>query len=647
MKLNKYFSAILGGVALLGFSACTEEVEYTPAQVPAGDEVFFSNELPTSLSILPNSSSVEVPVDRLRTDNELTVAVVASVTDADGNAVTDVFTLPESVTFAEGSSVAEYSVDYDFSKVVADTPYTLNLKLESAEVSPYGFSEVSLSMMYRAWTELTPYSTTEYEGVMGSPWTGEPIGGIVYQSRSLTNDYEEEWVFPGPTYSNLYFYYDLYVDKRATMEIDGETVYRVTMPLTDTHYDNGDDRIMYIDAFTWMRNYGLKDGQSLTDAQINTVMANNGFQQSYYNPETGTFKLWLVPCVKGDEVARYGQSYTTLQLPGFADYSIEFALLGNYVANGVENVIINATRSNDLASYAYTISAGNLTEDEIAAEAAAIVADTEATLYVEQSMNILFPFTESGAYTLVAVGYNAAGEDVCVIPFVFNANTVQAASEWKSIGWCEYTDTFIYDLFNGPDTPEDEIIGGETWSVEVQQHLSESGRYRLVNPYYFWVVDMMGAPNNYLDGNYYLEFDATDPAKVTIPLCKLGVFLSPQEGQLMVASADQLTGAEPAGQLKDGVLTFPKKGLLATLEALFEQNKIYYSNTDGFFCIDMNAGAPASVKAKKAPARTVNFNNLQVKAPAAYDFVLKRTRTLSHKDTRDFILNNRINAPVF
>lgn len=647
MKLNKYFSAFLGGVALLGFSACTEEVEYTPAPMPAGDEVFFSSELPTTLSILPNETSVEVPVDRLRTDGELTVTVVASVTDADGNDVTDVFTLPESVTFADGASVAEYVVDYDFSKVVADVLYTLNLKLEGAEVSPYGFSELSLSMMYRAWTELTPYSTTEYESVMGSPWTGEPIGGIVYQSRSLTNDYEEEWVFPGPRYNNLYFDYDLYVDKRVTMEIDGETVYRVTMPLTDTHFDDDEDRIMYIDAFTWMRNYGAKDGQNLSDAEINTIMANNGFGQSYYNPETGTFNLWLVPCVKGDELARYGQSYTTLQLPGFADYSIEFAVLGNYVANGVENVVLNVTRSNDLASYAYTITAGNLTEDQIAAEAGAIIADTEATLYVEQSMNILFPFTESGAYTLVAVGYDAAGEDVCVEPFVFNANTVQAAPEWKSIGWCEYTDTFIYDLFNNDETPENEILGGETWSVEVQQHLSEPGKYRLVNPYYFWVADMMGAPNNYLDGNYYLEFDATDPAKVTIPVCELGVFLSPQEGQLMVASLDQITGGTAAGQFKNGVLTFPERGLIASLEALWAQNKLYYTNSEGFFCVDMNAGAPASVQAKKAPARTVNFNNLQVKAPAGYDLVVKRTRTLSHKDTRDFILNNRIVAPVF
>ena len=238
------------------------------------------------------------------------------------------------------------------------------------------------------------------------------------------------------------------------------------------------------------------------------------------------------------------------------------------------------------------------------------------------------------------MGYDAAGDAVYQTSFEFVATSVQATPEWKSIGWCEYTDTFIYDLFNGPDTPEDEILGGETWSVEVEQNIENPGLYRLVNPYLFWVADMMKSPKNYLDGNFYLTFDATDPNAVTIPLCELGVFLSSTEGQLMACSLDQLTTDRPAGVLKDGVLTFPERGLLATLEALLAQNKIYYTNEQGFFCIDMNAGSPNSVKARKAPANTINLNNLRAKAPKGYQGVIKRQTTLSHKQVREMLLSN-------
>ncbi len=54
-------------------------------------------------------------------------------------------------------------------------------------------------LLYSPWSPLEPYSTTEYEGVMGGPWDGEPIGGVVYYSRSLVNDNLHLYVFPART----------------------------------------------------------------------------------------------------------------------------------------------------------------------------------------------------------------------------------------------------------------------------------------------------------------------------------------------------------------------------------------------------------------------------------------------------------------
>ena len=126
MRLNKYFSALLGGAALLGLSACTDEVEYTPAAVPAGDEVFFSNEIPSTIDIEPGATVVELPVQRLRASGELTVGLTGSVTYPDGTDASGVFQIPSEVTFAADATSAEIPVSI-VGTVENDVNYALKL----------------------------------------------------------------------------------------------------------------------------------------------------------------------------------------------------------------------------------------------------------------------------------------------------------------------------------------------------------------------------------------------------------------------------------------------------------------------------------------------------------------------------------------
>ncbi|MDE6157705.1 MAG: hypothetical protein K2F78_06110, partial [Muribaculaceae bacterium] len=167
------------------------------------------------------------------------------------------------------------------------------------------------------------------------------------------------------------------------------------------------------------------------------------------------------------------------------------------------------------------------------------------------------------------------------------------------------------------------------------------GLYRLVNPYYFWVADIMGASSNYLEGNFYMTIDATDPQKVTMPVSELGVFLSPQQGQLITASVDQvLQNGVINGVLEDGVITFGVRGLFGSLQALFEQGRGNYCNLQGFFCVDMNAGSAPSAQTKARKANRIDFNNLKANAPVEAKVLMNRKQNLSNKQTRDFILSN-------
>ncbi|MCM1067106.1 MAG: hypothetical protein NC418_05995 [Muribaculaceae bacterium] len=652
MKMNKLFSAIFGTALLAGAWACTDEVKYNPAPKYDGDEVFFSTETtPEELQIPYGASEVNVQLERIHTEAELTVGLSGSVIDPEGTDMSAVFGVPTQITFPAGEKTVEIPISVVFSDVAPTVDYVLNIAVEGEQASPYGPTVATIILSYAPWTEWEEYSTAEYTGTMGNPWPGEPLEGIALRRNSVLDPNQEQWGFPGPRYSNLYFDYILTIDKTQTYEIDGEKCYKVTMPLTDTHFDNGEDRIMLMDAFSWMRAYGAENGDKLSDASIESIMANNGFNRSYYNEKTGTFKLWLVPCVKGDELARYSQSYTTLQLPGFTFYSIDFAVLGSYVdPKGGESLVISATRSSDLASFAYNIVPGALTKEQVEAEAKKIKDNTEAELYVDETRNILFPFTEEGQYTLVAVGYEADGNAVYETSFTFDAASVQVPSEWKSIGYADYTDTFIYDLYNGPDDPEEDKIGGETWSVEVQEHKETPGYYRLVNPYLPW-LEMMGAPNNYLDGNYYLYVNAQDKSGVYLELSELGAVINPSEGQIIAWSLADFQMEEKnwtlaqckaqglCGTFEDGMITFPADVLLMSVDALFQQGKFGYANSGEFFCIDFNAaqGAPAKVKRGMMGARTASISKaLTAKAI--------NNKSINKDEARHLVLKNKVST---
>lgn len=562
MQLNKLFSAILGGALLAGAYACTDEVKYNPAPVYDGDEVFFSTELADAISIPYGATSVEVEINRLRSEGELTVGLIGSVTDPEGNDMAAVFSVPSEVTFADGATTATIPVGVDFAEVQPDLGYTLNIAINSTEASPYGPIEASIELMYSAWTEFEPFSTTEFEGVMGSPWTGEPISGIVYYSKSLLDENREEWVFPGPEYSNLYFVYDLYVDKSKTVQVDGledgKHAYSVAMPMTDTHFDNDGNRIYYQTAYEFVIGF-LAEINNVTDPDqefIDWAYQRFELKDSYYVPEDGAFHLFLLPFTK--EGSLFNDSETLLQLPGFAHYEITFSTKGSFIdADGLESVVVEATRSADLASYAYKVVYGTLTKEKFEQEVAALKADTEATLYVEETRTFLVPLEEEGTYTIVAVGYDAAGLPVYDTSFEFEAESVAKPSDWEKRGICEYTDDLVASL--GMDN--------YTWEVEYEENINTPGFYRLVKPYQQYVEDLGNPDFTYKNGKNYLYIHTEDPTCAYVGESLIGLMIEGMGPWIVTSQADglladgatvaQIKSFGMAGTFVDGVFTMP------------------------------------------------------------------------------------------
>lgn len=148
---------------------------------------------------------------------------------------------------------------------------------------------------------------------------------------------------------------------------------------------------------------------------------------------------------------------------------------------------------------------------------------------------------------------------------------------WLTLdGKAQYSDDYIATLFG---------TSVETWDVEIQKKVGSKGLYRLVNPYGSGPWAEVGDYDT--SRVYYLEINANDPTGVYIPLCEIGLDLGygpiavwSQAGRYL-DNGNSLTAIKNAGYcgtLKDGVITFPLKALLTSMDG-----GLYYGNTNGGF----------------------------------------------------------------
>lgn len=129
MKLYKLFSAI-GLIAAMSFTACTDEVDYTPAPEVNTPGVYFSSEEEVTFTIDAQSGAQVITLYRLTGDGELTVPVAAT-----GD--TDKFSVPASVTFASGATSAPVSITPLVDAMENFATYSLNLTIDEEFTSPY------------------------------------------------------------------------------------------------------------------------------------------------------------------------------------------------------------------------------------------------------------------------------------------------------------------------------------------------------------------------------------------------------------------------------------------------------------------------------------------------------------------------------
>ena len=427
IKKLLYFLAVAGTTMFA--SSCTDDLEYTPAGQPSGQQVYFAVDLAETINLEVNSSSVTIPVSRVVTDEAASFSIFA--TEESG-----LFTIPSTVDFAAGESTANLVITYTYSALTQDQTYSCTLTIGDTEnTSPYGMTSYEFSLIAPSpWTSLG-------EGTL----TDDVITGAfsIDENQVFTVEIQESDNTPG-----MYRIVDPYINNRYSLSADktgsssnyscylvidatdpeAVTIAKQNMGILST--DLGDFQMESTAP-------GTLDNGIITFPKGGIELSFTGYQSAFQANKSGLFKVVL---------------------PGASDVAapaVTVAYKGSFIdaASNKSNAVLDFTLNETATSFKFAVVEGNIAKNEAAlTETAGKIVDgslesTEGTA----SGSVLYPLAVSGTFTVVAVPFNAEGDAgaAAAAAFIYSA---EGAPDIVQVQTGNYT-VHVTDAKDGYDCP--------------------------------------------------------------------------------------------------------------------------------------------------------------------------------------------------
>lgn len=240
MKALKYFASALALVAL--FTACEEESEYQPAQLPETQEAYFpATTMTVSMEELTNGFEVELA--RVNYDEAATATLKSERPEG--------VNVPSTVSFNAGQEKTTFTVSVDQAALGQGKTFKIVMNVDSESNSPYANQRCTVTLT--TWSPTPPASWEPIETQalfvenesLCSEWFGTekgfsfPVyveklqGSEVYRIANLFSTYTSE---AGVTYSHPYWYY--YIDE-SYLE-DAENVHYTYIDCEGYYWDEAD-----------------------------------------------------------------------------------------------------------------------------------------------------------------------------------------------------------------------------------------------------------------------------------------------------------------------------------------------------------------------------------------------------------------------
>ena len=598
-KIKNILSAMLLLALPLAFTACGDDVEYSPADKPVNAQVYFPTTNGATVDLSKDKTSFDVTLMRAKTDEAITVPITAT----GGGSF---FTIPASVSFPQGVDKAVLSISYN---------------PESLEYDAY--SEIKLTIGDESAT--TPYGMAQYVFKAGipAPWTS--LGKATFSDAFLfANKYSVE-LQRNDLNPSLYRLVDPYSEGLTkegftsngdqspyvefTLLKPGDKIGDVTITMEDLVYfpyyctgffNTSNDYNTNVDAhhpsdFTNLNSEAAWTFNRVLQYQADGTPAGVQLAPYYYMNGHGGWNN-----TQADGII-------TIIFPGASlkDYTINVEYKGRFTNVGGDNyAVADIQLGADVENAKVVMVEGN----DIQAAINGILDGSLEGIEVSQSGSVNIPSTANGLCSIVAVGYGEGeSQEVAYTSFEFSAGT----DRWMSLGTALYTEDLMTTLYK---------VDNPTYEVEIQENSENPGVYRLVNPY--GEAYPYNEPGDWDDSqNHYLVINAQDPEGAFIDQQKMG--LNWGDGALIISSLaanylgqgatlEEVKAKGVCGSLTDGVITFPVKSLLCTLES---ETSFYYGNINGAFKVVLpDAAATVQTQATTKSVKALGVQSTDKKA---------------------------------
>ncbi|MDE6271297.1 MAG: hypothetical protein K2M12_10680 [Muribaculaceae bacterium] len=586
MKFFKY--SVLALALAVGFTSCSEDDDYVPGEASPG--VYF-----------PTNDPLEVALDRTKSSFEVIVAR-SGVTEAQtynliGDADSDVFTLPTSVSFAAGATTANVSIAYNQDAMAPDKAYDVVLSFASGiTTSDYGYSSIEMSVILPApWKTIGIGKYTDlYLLAMSSLSQQEgfdPTWEVEVQQHEL-DPMRFRWKSPYGQNFAKWCAANGVGDLDAT-EYDSKEQYSIEficnpkvglaiVPEQSLGFEFFSDGVMYVWNEAGMY-YPANSYETIT-AQAAEACTQVAFEEvddpdnpgqkmttvrTVFSPE----KVALVSFTPGTPEYYGGKGYQWVREGvDIKNYDLGIAYKGVLTTpQGVTNIFTEITLGADVAT---AKAAAKPVEDDLTTDdvIAGIIDGSIPSKTIEaKKSTVEFPFEGGGNFIVALVAYNEKGEVVSSDAIEIEVVDNSAPSDWQNVGWGTYTDMFVLPLYGARDF---------SWPVQVQQNKEDATLYRWVHPYGSafkeltdqifqepWEADTYDSANV-----MYMNF-IIENGLVAVPTQMTGCNLGGQIGQL---SAGNMAGlyVALAGWSFDDILGHPQLGEAAFSTATFDGGKL-------------------------------------------------------------------------
>ena len=524
-KIFKHSMMLLFSALALVLGSCTEEFEYIGATIE-GEQVYFSNALSSTVNLDPNASEVKIPVNRIQRTGELTVNF--NVTTSENCAVS----VPSSVTFADGDSVAYLTVSYDpqtiqmghFDDVtvaIADANYT----------TPYGNSSYTFSIGLSEWNSIGTglYRDAIYPGFYGAD---QLTYNVEIQENILKPGYYRIVTpyGPGTTFYNTYVATGMmsWANKENTSLVinatDPNFVY-----VTGDFYPGTDDGMAsqgygVMHLFSIVDEY-IKEGNSLEDIKA-------------AKPDLfGTLKDGMITLPQVCIYVNFDDSFTPLgyldttgwaiALPGseFTDYSSSFTYTGRFTDVAGNNYAQGTiTLGADVASAKYLVAADGDDVNEI------INAVNEGTIEaneIKATSEVKVAISESGKYNMIVIAYDSEGEMKAHSSTAFTFDTGGSGSaNWTAYSTGTYNQNYYPNfVIDENNNPVGNPFGDGSYSTTLYVDQNDPNHYKL-EP---WLME-----------NLSFEFNVDSNGIITFSDVNTGVDSQTGYGNVLVTNATEI-----------------------------------------------------------------------------------------------------------